>query len=94
MKRSRKKSQYHLHAILCHSGSLNSGHYFCYIRQYDEGLLTTNPVDNSKWFKFSDTHVKRVFKHTAIVTGCGGYNTKYEFGYDDSESATESDVES
>ena len=37
-KMRKEKIIYHLHAVLCHSGSLNQGHYFCFIRQYEEGL--------------------------------------------------------
>jgi ubiquitin carboxyl-terminal hydrolase 7 len=54
---------YHLHAILIHSGSLDQGHYYCYIR----------PSEADVWFKFNDNTVTPAMKHVAFATGQGGY---------------------
>ena len=59
---------YHLHAILIHSGSLNAGHYFCFIR----------PEENNQWLKFNDTQVTPTQEHVAFATGQGGYNSRFE----------------
>ena len=53
---------YRLHAVLIHSGSINGGHYYVYIR----------PTQAAKWFKFNDevvtpTNISHVFE-----TGFGG----------------------
>lgn len=53
---------YRLHAVLIHSGSINGGHYYVYIR----------PTQAAKWFKFNDevvtpTNIAHVFE-----TGFGG----------------------
>lgn len=63
-----KKEFYFLHAILVHHGSLNSGHYYCYIR----------PGVEDKWFKFNDAKVSEVSKVVAFNTGIGGYLSKFE----------------
>lgn len=39
---------YHLQAILVHSGSINSGHYYCFIRPR---------IDDNKWYKLNDNKV-------------------------------------
>jgi ubiquitin carboxyl-terminal hydrolase 7 len=41
---------YHLHAILVHSGTINSGHYYCFIR----------PTVDGKWYKFNDRTVSEI----------------------------------
>ena len=41
---------YALHGVLVHSGSLNSGHYYAYVR----------PGLSPKWFKFNDDIVTAV----------------------------------
>lgn len=56
---------YHLHAILIHSGSLDQGHYYCYIR----------PSLDDVWYKFNDQTVTPVMKHIAFTTGQGGYQS-------------------
>ena len=58
---------YHLHSILIHSGTLNAGHYYCYIR----------PEESDVWFKFNDKEVTPVMKNVAFSTGQGGYNSQF-----------------
>jgi ubiquitin carboxyl-terminal hydrolase 7 len=41
---------YHLHAISVHSGTINSGHYYCFIR----------PTVDDKWYKFNDRIVSEI----------------------------------
>jgi len=49
------KNIYHLHAILCHSGSLNQGHYFSFLKV---GKPKVNQeqfsYDDGTWVKFND----------------------------------------
>ena len=59
---------YHLHAILCHSGTLNSGHYFCYIKERIPSD-PDNPYDDGSWVKYNDMTVSKVFKHIALGQG-------------------------
>ena len=67
LKDSKHNNTYRLHAILCHNGTLNSGHYFCYLRvgsgESGDGF------DDKRWIKFNDQSVSRVFKHQALAMG-------------------------
>ena len=92
---------YHLHAILCHKGTLNRGHYYSFIRVggqkqrngdeeeeekgEDEGAddAVKDDFDDRTWVKFNDTAVVPTFKHIAIGTGQGGYNTSYKCEVDE-----------
>ena len=76
--RGKKRNIYLLHAILCHSGTLNSGHYFCYIKE-NNTADSGNAFDDGNWVKYNDQNVSRVFKHLAFANGQGGYNTSYAF---------------
>jgi len=51
-----------------HHGSLNNGHYYCYIR----------PGLEDKWYKFNDKTVSKVDSQVAFSTGMGGYTSKFE----------------
>lgn len=44
------KQTYYLHGVLVHSGSMNAGHYYAFIR----------PGLENKWFKFNDDVVTAV----------------------------------
>lgn len=57
---------YHLHAILVHSGTINSGHYYCFIRP---------DVHQEQWYKFNDSKVTEVPKTVAFNAGMGGYSS-------------------
>ena len=59
---------YHLHAILVHSGSLNSGHYYCFIRPQ---------LDSDQWYKFNDTCVSEISQRHAFNIGMGGYTSAF-----------------
>lgn len=80
VRKSSKSSQhfsnnfYRLHAILVHHGSINSGHYYCFIKSKDTGS------PEGQWYKFNDMTVTKVPAQTAISTGKGGYNSHFEFG--------------
>jgi ubiquitin carboxyl-terminal hydrolase 7 len=41
------KNTYHLHSILIHSGTLEAGHYYAFIR----------PTIDDKWYEFDDSNV-------------------------------------
>ena len=52
---------YHLHAILCHSGTLNRGHYFSFLRvgskSEEPEVAEIDPeaeFDDGSWVKFND----------------------------------------
>ena len=75
---SNKRNFYQLHAILCHTGSLNRGHYFSYIR-CGEADKNGTLFDDKTWVKFNDQVVIPAFKHQAFGTGQGGYNYSYRF---------------
>ncbi len=48
---------YRLHSVLVHSGDVNTGHYYAYIRQDDE----VGPApERASWFKYDDEVVTKV----------------------------------
>ena len=65
-----RENMYHLHAIMVHSGSLNSGHYYCFIR----------PRLGDQWYKCNDNCVTKVGKELMFAVGRGGYQSRFEIG--------------
>jgi ubiquitin carboxyl-terminal hydrolase 7 len=53
---------YHLHGVLVHSGDLNAGHYYAFLKPEAEG----------HWFKFDDDRVMRSLPREAISDNFGG----------------------
>lgn len=53
---------YHLHGVLVHSGDLNAGHYYAFLK----------PEKNGDFFRFDDDRVTRATKHEAIEDNFGG----------------------
>ncbi|KAI8906938.1 hypothetical protein EDD86DRAFT_192638 [Gorgonomyces haynaldii] len=57
-----KPQRYHLHGVLVHSGDLNAGHYFTFIR----------PNVENKWFKFDDDRVTPASEFEVLDENYGG----------------------
>ncbi|EMC94149.1 hypothetical protein BAUCODRAFT_74418 [Baudoinia panamericana UAMH 10762] len=53
---------YHLHGVLVHSGDLNAGHYYSFLK----------PEKNGEFFRFDDDRVTRATKREAIDDNFGG----------------------
>jgi ubiquitin carboxyl-terminal hydrolase 7 len=53
---------YHLHGVLVHSGDLNAGHYYAFLK----------PDKNGQFFRFDDDRVTRATKREAIDDNFGG----------------------
>lgn len=53
---------YHLHGVLVHSGDMNAGHYYAFIK----------PTKDSSFFKFDDDRVTRATKKEAMDENFGG----------------------
>ncbi|KAM0723899.1 hypothetical protein Q7P37_000889 [Cladosporium fusiforme] len=53
---------YHLHGVLVHSGDLNAGHYYAFLK----------PEKNGDFFRFDDDRVTRATKREAIEDNFGG----------------------
>jgi ubiquitin carboxyl-terminal hydrolase 7 len=53
---------YRLHGVLVHSGDLNAGHYYAFIK----------PEKDGQWFKFDDDRVMRALSKEAIAENFGG----------------------
>ncbi|WPG98330.1 Hypothetical protein R9X50_00111900 [Acrodontium crateriforme] len=53
---------YHLHGVLVHSGDLNAGHYYAFLK----------PRKNGDFFRFDDDRVTRATKREAIDDNFGG----------------------
>ncbi|KAK4969844.1 ubiquitin-specific protease ubp15 [Elasticomyces elasticus] len=53
---------YHLHGVLVHSGDLNAGHYYSFLK----------PQKNGDFFKFDDDRVTRATKREAMDENFGG----------------------
>jgi ubiquitin carboxyl-terminal hydrolase 7 len=54
--------KYHLHGVLVHSGDLNAGHYFSFIR----------PKIENRWFKFDDDCVTPASESEVLESNFGG----------------------
>jgi ubiquitin carboxyl-terminal hydrolase 7 len=73
---------YRLFSILIHGGSLDSGHYYAYIKP---------TVTEDKWFKFNDSTVSEVTKNHALSEGMGGEYREYDinkYGHSDYPGST------
>ncbi|KAF1822612.1 uncharacterized protein K489DRAFT_212107 [Dissoconium aciculare CBS 342.82] len=53
---------YHLHGVLVHSGDLNAGHYYAFLK----------PEENGDFYRFDDDRVTRATKREAIDDNFGG----------------------
>ncbi|GAB7350994.1 hypothetical protein MBLNU459_g1489t1 [Dothideomycetes sp. NU459] len=53
---------YHLHSVLVHSGDMNAGHYYAFLR----------PSKDSPFYKFDDDRVTRATKREAMEENFGG----------------------
>ena len=53
---------YHLHGVLVHSGDLNAGHYYAFLK----------PDKNGQFYRFDDDRVTRATKREAIDDNFGG----------------------
>ncbi|TKA81612.1 hypothetical protein B0A55_03555 [Friedmanniomyces simplex] len=53
---------YHLHGVLVHSGDLNAGHYYAFLK----------PAKNGEFYRFDDDRVTRAAKREAIDDNFGG----------------------
>ncbi|KAF2105658.1 hypothetical protein BDV96DRAFT_592163 [Lophiotrema nucula] len=53
---------YHLHGVLVHSGDLNAGHYYAFLKPTKEG----------EFYKFDDDRVTRATKREALEENFGG----------------------
>lgn len=53
---------YHLHGVLVHSGDLNAGHYYAFLK----------PEKDGQFFRFDDDRVTRATKREAIDDNFGG----------------------
>ena len=90
------KNLYHLHGILCHYGTLNRGHYFSFLRVGEKSgdQAEFDGFDDGQWIRFNDTCVVPTFKHVAISTGQGGYNTSYKCEFEKSDQDNDKKVKS
>ena len=68
-------NDYLLHSVLVHSGDVNGGHYYAYIRPSESGYWErcTENIDprEGKWFKFDDEIVSKV-SHVDALDNCFG----------------------
>jgi ubiquitin carboxyl-terminal hydrolase 7 len=58
---------YNLHAVIVHSGEIDSGHYYTYLK----------PEVKSKWYKFDDEVVSRADDQEVFQKNYGGDRIKY-----------------
>jgi ubiquitin carboxyl-terminal hydrolase 7 len=57
---------YHLHGVLVHSGDLNAGHYYAFLK----------PTKDGHFYKFDDDRVTRATKREALEENFGGDYTQ------------------
>ena len=60
-------NRYHLHSIIVHNGTIDSGHYYTFIR----------PTLEDRWFKFNDGVVHEVPSWFAMARGIGGTDPSF-----------------
>ncbi|CCW67804.1 unnamed protein product [Phytomonas sp. Hart1] len=60
---------YDLQGVIVHRGTVRSGHYYCYIREWD-------PVKQcfTRWLEFEDEKVSAVAEEVAVSFNYGGYH--------------------
>jgi ubiquitin C-terminal hydrolase len=67
---SSESNVYLLHSVLVHSGDVNGGHYYAFIRpresKFWESCLHDAQPSSGQWFKFDDDEVKKVHSTDAI----------------------------
>merc|ERR1719238_2033653 len=56
------KNVYRLHSVLVHSGGMNGGHYYAFIR----------PLGMEQWYRFDDERVTKVKEKEAVEYQFGG----------------------
>ncbi|KAM0326936.1 hypothetical protein ACHAQA_006056 [Verticillium albo-atrum] len=66
-----QKHEYLLHAVICHSGQLNSGHYWVYIRDFAAGI----------WRKYNDETVTEYTKTEDVLRLLNGGGDPYYLCY-------------
>lgn len=76
--RCQEEDLYELHSVVDHSGNLNNGHYFCYIKNYDAN-------NNLNWEKFNDEIVNKCTSSEAIDENYGGERIGWRFNQSNSE---------
>ena len=65
-------SEYSLHSVVIHSGNINYGHYYCYIKN------NSNSCENDlNWTKFNDETVKKCTEFEAIELNYGGKSQNF-----------------
>ena len=68
---------YDLYGVIVHRGTVHSGHYYSFIRQYnpEQGKFT-------HWLQYDDDDVTVVDEHAAIDNNFGGFTRQYYNGRD------------
>ena len=62
-----------------HHGSINQGHYYCFIKprlEESENKQLPNKI-GTQWYKFNDMTVTKALTHTALSTGQGGFHSYF-----------------
>ncbi|KAL0592112.1 hypothetical protein ABG067_000765 [Albugo candida] len=62
---------YELYSVLMHSGSALGGHYYAYIKNFENG----------KWYNFNDAHVSEITEHDVSVAFGGQSTNGNKYGY-------------
>ena len=68
---------YDLIGIVVHRGGVRSGHYFCYMREYNP-----DTKEFGHFVEFDDEHVRYVDEYVAVTKNFGGPVTVHIRGYD------------
>ena len=65
------KNVYRLHSVLVHSGGMNGGHYYAFIR----------PLGMEQWYRFDDERVTKVKEKEAVEAQFGGLEHQQNPGH-------------
>lgn len=63
------RNKYRLHSVLVHSGGINGGHYYAFIKP------DLKDADDAQWYKFDDEHVTKQSAEQAVMDQYGSRGT-------------------
>ena len=66
-----ENTEYALHTVLVHSGDVNSGHYFAFVRPH---------ANRDQWYRFDDDQVSPCSQYAAVDDNFGGEDV-YPYNY-------------
>lgn len=71
--------EYELSGVVVHTGTADSGHYFSYIKEFNNNGMNGSNSKGSRWLEFNDSEVSE-FAESRLEAECfGGTTTTHEY---------------